>query len=75
MEKNKSLEERYAGEQLSDNSRSEKCAQCKLCLFQSDGTAFSNHYQKGCCAMYPYPAMKPLGVMHNTEECDFFEKK
>ena len=70
----KSLEERYGGEVLSDNSDVENCKQCKDCLYQIGLTDFSNNYQKTSCAVYEYPDMKPLGVMENRERCEYYEK-
>ena len=68
---NKTLIERWKEEKLSDNSNSDKCKQCKDCVFQSDGTAFTNHYQKTSCKMYPYPNMKPEGVRNNKMICEY----
>lgn len=72
---NKTLEERYANEVLTDNAAFDKCKQCKDCVFRDDGTVYSNHYQKGCCAIYPYPSFKPNGVMMNREKCEYYEKE
>lgn len=46
--------------------------QCRRCLLRSDGTQWSNDYRKGNCAQYPYPQMKPIGVLHGTEICTYF---
>lgn len=69
--KQKSFEERYGDEVLSDNSGVENCKQCKACLFRDDGTPFSNDYRKSCCEMFPYPGFKPIGVINNTEMCEY----
>lgn len=69
----KTFEERYENEILTDNTAIEKCKQCKDCIFQSDGTAYSNDYQKGSCAMYKYPTVKPLDVIRNTGQCEYHE--
>lgn len=73
--KNQSFEERYADEKLTDNSIIEKCKQCKTCIFQSDGTVWSNNYQKGCCAIYQYPQSKPIEIIDNTASCEYYEKQ
>ena len=68
MEK-KSLQERWDEEVLSDNTQFEKCSQCKECVFQSDGTVWSNSFNKSCCQKYPYPKVKPIGVINNSGKC------
>lgn len=73
--KDKTFSERYSDEQLTDNSRIEKCKQCKNCIFQSDGTVWSNDYQKSCCAMFQYPQSKPIGVIKNIVNCEYYEKQ
>lgn len=70
----KALEERYSKEILTDNTKFEKCSQCKDCIFKSDGTVYSNNYQKSSCAIFPYPQMKPDEVRNNAAECDYYEK-
>ena len=75
MAEKKSLEERYADEVLSDNTQIEKNRQCKYCIFRDGGTVYSNHYQKGCCRMYPYPQFKPYEVMMNQVQCEYYEKE
>ena len=74
MEK-KTIEQRYEEEVLTDNTKIPKCNQCKNCMFRDDGTVYSNDYKKSCCTMYQYPGMKPIGVINNTEECEFYEKE
>ena len=69
-----SMEERYSNEVLTNNAAISKCEQCKDCIFRDDGTVYSNDYRKGSCCIFPYPAFKPIGVMHNTEPCEFYEK-
>lgn len=75
MAEKKSLEERYADEVLSDNTQIEKYRQCKNCIFRDGGTVYSNHYQKGCCRMYPYPQFKSYEVMMNQVQCEYYEKE
>ena len=71
----KSFEERYENEILSDNSQKEDCKQCKNCVFQSDGTVWSNDYRKCSCMVYQHPNTKPLDVIDNKAECQFFNKR
>jgi hypothetical protein len=71
----KSFEERYNGEIPTDNTALDVCRQCKNCLFKNDGTVWTSHYQKGACAIYPYPESKPTDVMLNRETCEFYEKE
>lgn len=75
MAEKKSLEERYTDEVLTDNTQFDKCRQCKNCIFRDDGTVYSNHYQKGCCSMFPYPQFKPHEVVMNLVNCEFYEKE
>jgi hypothetical protein len=70
-DKNLTLEERYADDILTDNTQFENCKQCKACLFRDDGTIYSNDYRKCSCEMFPYPSMKPLGVINNKENCEY----
>lgn len=74
MEK-KTLEERYAGEILSDNTQIPKCEQCKDCVFRDDGTVYANHYTKSSCRMHRFPDHKPVGVIDGSEECEYYEKE
>jgi hypothetical protein len=69
--KEKTLQERWDEETLSDNTHIENCMQCKLCVFRDDGTLWSNHYTKSCCQKYPYPKMKPLKVIDNNGTCPY----
>ena len=74
MSEKKTMSEQHRGEVLTDNIALDKYRQCKDCAFRDDGTVWSNHYQKGCCEMYRYPAFKPSGVMLNKEFCEFYMK-
>ena len=74
MEK-KTFEERYKDEVLSDNSKVENCKQCKDCIFQNDGTAFTNNYQKSSCMIYQYPNFKPLYVIKNKSLCEYYSNE
>lgn len=73
--KNKTLEQRYEKEILTDNTQLPKCEQCKDCEFRDDGTIYANDYKKSSCSMYPYPQFKPVGVIRSTEPCDFYVKE
>ena len=75
MNAKKTLEERLSDDILSDNTQLSKCEQCKNCIFRDDGTVYSNDYRKSSCRIYPYPQFKPLGVMNNTEQCEFYEQE
>lgn len=55
--------------------------QCKDCFFR-DKTSYMDAgkvvecgWSKGCCHMFEYPNNKPNEVMHNTGECDYYEKE
>lgn len=48
--------------------------QCKDCVFKDDGTVYSNDYRKGNCMQFPYPGLKPMGVLHKTKECPKYRK-
>ena len=73
MNDRKSLQERWDEETLTDNSQFENCRQCKNCIFQSDGTVWSNHYSKSCCQKYSYPRFKPVEIIDNKKDC-FYRK-
>lgn len=70
----KTFDERYGDEKLTDNSKIKVCEQCEYCKYRDDGTVWSNDYRKICCFMYQYPKYKPMGVIHCTEECDFYDE-
>lgn len=63
----------HEGEKFGDGGISENCKQCKDCIFQSDGTQYSNDYRKSSCAIYQYPDMKPIEVIRNAVQCEHFE--
>lgn len=69
----KSLQERWDEEVLTDNTQFENCEQCKECIFSDDGTIWSNHYTKSSCQKYPYPNMKPVEVIDNEDVCPYRE--
>jgi hypothetical protein len=66
--------EAHEGEKFGDGGISENCKQCKDCLFQNDGTPYSNDYRKSSCAIFGYPDMKPIEVIRNTGQCEYYEK-
>jgi len=68
------FEEQHDGEIFTDNTKIEKCKQCKDCMYQSDGTVYTNNYQKCSCLIYQHPEMKPDYVRHNTGKCEHYEK-
>lgn len=70
MEK-KSLQERWNEETLTDNTQFNLCKQCKDCLHQSDGTIWTNRYDKSSCQQFPYPDIKPLAVIENEVNCSY----
>lgn len=47
---------------------------CKDCIYRDDGTIYSKPYTKGSCQKFPYPRMKPLGVMTKGESCPQYKK-
>lgn len=48
---------------------------CKDCMFRNDGTIWSSEYTKGCCQMFPYPAMKPIEVLFKKGSCKKYKKE
>lgn len=48
---------------------------CKDCRFRNDGTIYSQPYTKGSCQKFPYPGIKPLGVMTRGEPCPEYKKE
>lgn len=66
--------EAHEGEKFTDNTTIENCKQCKTCLFRNGGTDFSNDYQKSSCAIFNYPDIKPIEIIRNTGQCEYYEK-
>jgi hypothetical protein len=66
--------EAHEGEKFTDNSKIENCRQCKTCKHWNGGTDYSNDYQKSSCQIYVYPAMKPIKVIKNTAQCEYYTK-
>ena len=66
--KKKTLSDRYGDEVLTDNTQIPKCEQCKDCFFRD-----ANGHDKGVCLIYP--DLKPMGVIKNTEECEYHDKE
>ena len=64
--------ERYSDERLTDNTKIKYCEQCKGCALWGNSDAFSNKYDKVCCDMFPYPQNKPIYVINNEAECEYF---
>lgn len=73
--KEKTLSERYKDEVLTDNSKFSFYEQCKDCKFRDDGTIYSSDYRKGFCQKYPFPNIKPDGVMKNKIKCKHKDEK
>ena len=74
----KTLFEKYSYDKMTDNTQFMRFVQCKDCKYKSDGTVWSNAYNKGYCAQYPrdkYPKGKPHGVYMNVEKCSKYEKE
>lgn len=67
----KSLTERHLDEVLTDNTKIEKCKQCKDCILWGHTDNFGNAYDKSSCDMYPYPDHKPMSIVHNHAMCQF----
>lgn len=69
----KTLEERYADDVLTNNTALNKYEQCKNCAFR-DKTAVQGEecgWYKGNCEIFPYPDFKPNDVMLNRELCEY----
>jgi len=66
--------EAHEGEKFTDNTAIENCKQCKTCLFRNGGTDFSNDYRKSSCAIFGYPDMKPIEIIRNAGQCEYYEK-
>ncbi len=90
MAKQKTLEERYADDILTDNAALNHYSQCKDCIFRDNVTV--NGWEKCFCRMFgratvsrlsqlkiPYlPAElpdKPNEVYTNTANCEFYEQE
>lgn len=71
----KTLLEMHEGEVFTDNTKIEKCTQCKNCINwgNSKDDYFTNAFDKACCDKYPVGVYKPLWVINNTEGCMFRE--
>lgn len=64
----------YEDEELTDNTKTNLCIQCKDCVYQSDGTVWSNKHDKACCMFYRYPNFKPVSVVKNLKKCEYYKK-
>lgn len=55
--------------------------QCKKCVFRDrataelDGKVIPVGATRSSCELFPYPDMKPGGVLHNTEKCKHYVKE
>lgn len=55
--------------------------QCKTCVLRDKTKVTINEktkevgWCKGNCAAFPYPDKKPHEVMHNTSNCEYYEKE
>jgi len=65
----------HSKEVLTNNTTMHRCAQCKDCKFNNDGTEFGSRYDSGSCIMYPYPGHKPLRVLENDGFCDYRKER
>lgn len=66
----------HEDEILTDNTKINYCEQCKDCInWGKSGTPWDNKYTKSNCSAYPYPSMKPMGVINNTHVCEFRREK
>lgn len=77
MKEKKSLLESY-DDVLSDNTHIDYCEQCESCIHWGNNKddPFSNRYDKTNCDMFPYPDyMKPMSVINNLTECEFYEEE
>lgn len=70
----KTLEERYGNEIMTDNTQIKYYPQCETCEFRIGETLFSNAYFKSSCAIYEYPESKPIGLIFGKELCEYYEK-
>lgn len=69
----KSLEERFKTDILTDNVALNHCSQCKDCVYRDNGDVWSNDYHKSYCMMYEHPERKPLEVINNTGNCEWYD--
>ncbi len=66
----------HSKEILTDNTKIKYCTQCKPCAnWGNKGDPFSNQFDKSCCDEFPYPGMKPIGVINNYDQCMKFRKR
>ncbi len=47
---------------------------CKDCVYRSDGTIWSSHHTKASCQKFPYPQMKPHGVLWDGASCPKYKR-
>lgn len=69
----KTLEERYAGDTLTDNSALNKYKQCVDCAFRDKTSVQGKEcgWYKGNCEIFQYPDFKPNDVMLNRDVCEY----
>ena len=60
---------------LTDNTKIEKCRQCKDCFNWGHSGNFGNAPDKACCDMYRYPDHKPIDVIENELTCPYYRKR
>ncbi len=73
-EREKSLEERYADDILTDNTALDKYRQCKTCAFRDKTEVQGKEcgWIKGVCEVFQHPSFKPDDVMRNRDVCDYY---
>lgn len=69
------LSQKWSEETLTDNTKRKPCQQCKTCVYRDNGDVWSNHYTKASCQIYEYPDHKPVKVINNQEECEFYTEE
>lgn len=68
------LYERYKDDYLSDNT-GEKYMQCKDCALRSDGTVWTNRFDKGYCVAFSKDKTsgKPIWIRTGEKKCPFYK--
>jgi len=46
---------------------------CKTCQYKNGGGLQYPHYTKGSCEIYPEPGIKPMAVLFEGAECEFYK--
>lgn len=48
---------------------------CKDCANKIGKTQFSNDYRKISCKVFEWPKTKPIGILTNNENCEYYNQE